>query len=240
MIKNILFIGNSHTYLHYMPRMLWELVHAGDSGFEQSIDQIIGEGVGLKWHWKNAPSLIKIRTGAWDYVVLQDLSGGPLEDLESFRTHARLLDEDIREQGVKTVFYMTWADKSRPCTQKIIADAYSRIAVELGAVLAPVGLAWEKAQALDVKLNLHHIDNRHANPNGAYLTACVFYTIFCNASPEGLPATLQIEGKIRLDLPEDRAGYLQKIAYETVKNLEVGRRDSEGGMRKPGHSVGLA
>ena len=89
-----------------------------------------------------------------------------MEDLGSFRTHAHLLDKDIREQGAKTVFYMTWADKSRPRIQKIIADAYSRIAVELGAVLAPVGLAWEKAQAQDVKLNFHHIDNRHANPSG--------------------------------------------------------------------------
>jgi hypothetical protein len=230
MIKNVLFIGNSHTYLHYMPQMLWELVYAGDRGFELNIDQITGEGVGLEWHWKNAPSLEKIRKGPWDYVVLQDRSGGPLKNLESFRTHARLLDGDIKDQGAKTVFYMTWADKSRPRTQKIIADAYSRIAVELDAVLAPVGLAWEKAKALDVKLNLHHIDNRHANPKGAYLTACVFYTVFFNANPEGLPATLQIEGKIRLDLAEDRAGYLQKIAYETVKNLEVGKRNSEGGM----------
>jgi hypothetical protein len=147
--------------------------------------------------------------------------------LGSFLTHARFLDEDIREQGAKTVFYMTWADKSRPRTQKIIADAYSRIAVELGAVLAPVGSAWERAQALDAKLNLHHIDNRHANPGGAYLTACVFYTVFFNASPEGLPATLLIKGKIRLDLAEDRAGFLQKIAYETVKNLEIEMRKAE-------------
>ena len=227
MIKNVLFIGNSHTYLHYMPQMLGELVHADDSGFELNIDQITGEGVGLEWHWKNAPSLEKIRRGTWDYVVLQDRSGGPLEDLGSFRTHARFLDEDIREQGAKTVFYMIWADKSRPRTQKIIADAYSRIAVELGAVLAPVGLAWEKAQALDVKLPLHHIDNRHANPSGAYLTACVFYTVFFNASPEGLPATLLIEGKIRLDLAEDSAGFLQKIAYETVLNAEVGMWNAE-------------
>jgi hypothetical protein len=42
----------------------------------------------------------------------------------------------LREQGAKTVFYMTWADKSRPRTQKVIADAYSRIAAELGAYLA--------------------------------------------------------------------------------------------------------
>ena len=122
---------------------------------------------------------------------------------------------------------MTWANKSRPRTQKILADAYSRIATELDAVLAPVGLAWEKAQALDIELNLYHIDDRHANPSGAYLTASVFYAVFFNVSPEELPATLQIEGKIRLDLAEARARFLQKIAYETVKNLELGMRNEE-------------
>jgi hypothetical protein len=224
---NVLFIGNSHTYLHYMPQMLGELAHAADNGFRLNIDQITGEGAGLQWHWNNEPSREKIRSKRWDYVVLQDRSGGPLEELESFRTHARLLDEEVRRQGAKTVFFMTWANKSRPRNQKILTDVYGQIATELGAVLAPVGLAWEKALDLDVELNLHHIDDRHANPSGAYLTACVFYAVLFNTSPEGLPATLQIEGKFRLDLAEDRAGLLQKIAYETVSNSEIGMRNAE-------------
>ena len=228
---NVLFIGNSHTYLHYMPQMLGELAQAADLGVELHIDQITGEGAGLQWHWNNPLSRQKIRSGPWDWVVLQDRSGGPLEELESFQTHARRLDEEIRQQGAKTVFFMTWANKSRPRTQKMLADAYSRVAAELGAVLAPVGLAWEKAQALDAELDLYHIDDRHANPSGAYLTACVFYAVFFNASPEGLPATLQIAGKMRLGLAEDRAEFLQKIAYETVSNAEGGRRNSEFGMR---------
>jgi Domain of unknown function (DUF4886) len=221
----ILFIGNSHTYLHYMPQMLVELARAAD--FRLHTDQVTGEGTNLQWHWNNASTREKIKSRPWDYIVLQDRSGGPLEELESFQTHARLLDEEIRHQGAKTVFYMTWADKSQPRTQKNLADAYEQIATELGAVLAPVGLAWEKAQTLDVELYLHHIDDRHANPSGAYLTACVFYAVIFNASPEGLPAALQIEGKIRLDLAADRAGFLQRIAFETVKNLEVGRRNEE-------------
>jgi hypothetical protein len=223
---NVLFIGNSHTYLHYMPQMFGELAQAADNSIQLNIDQITGEGAGLQWHWNNQPSREKIRSGRWDWVVLQDRSGGPLEESESFRTHARRLDEEIRRQGAKTVFFMTWANKYRRRTQKMIAEAYLQIAAELGAVLAPVGLAWEKVQALDVELNLHHIDDRHANPSGAYLTACVFYAVFFNASPEGLPATLQIEGKIRLDLAENRAGFLQKIAYETV--LEAKRMTIDG------------
>ncbi len=221
---NILFIGNSHTYLHYMPQMFVELAHAADKGIRLNADQITGEGAGLQWHWNHAPTREKIRSQRWDYVVLQDRSGGPLEDLECFKIHARRLNAEIIRQGTKTIFYMTWANKSRPSTQKILADAYGQVAAELGAGLAPVGLAWEKSQALDFELNLYHIDDRHANPSGAYLTACVFYAVLFNASPEGLPATLQIEGKIRLDLAEDRAGFLQRIAYETVLNGEVGLR----------------
>jgi hypothetical protein len=218
MALNVLFIGNSHTYLHYMPQMLVKLAEGAGRGIALHVDQVTGERAALQWHWNNTPTREKIRSRRWDYVVLQDRSGGPLEDLESFRTHACLLDGEIRRHGAQTVFYMTWSNKSQPETQVILADAYEQIAAELNAGLAPVGLAWEKVRALNDALNLYHIDDRHANPIGAYLTACVFYVVFFKTSPEGLPATLRIEGKIRLDLAEDRAGFLQKIAYETVMN----------------------
>ena len=228
---NVLFIGNSHTYLHFMPQMLEKLAKA--AGRELITDQITGEGAGLQWHWNNGPTREKIRSRQWDFVVLQDRSGGPLEDLNGFQTHARLLNEEIRALEAETIFYMTWAIKSRPHTQKILTDAYGQIAAELGAGLAPVGLAWEKARARDPAIDLHHLDGRHANPVGAYLAACVFYVVLFNASPEGLPATLQIKGKIRLDLAEDRAGFLQRIAFECgSRNAEVGGPKSEVGSRK--------
>jgi hypothetical protein len=181
----VLFIGNSHTYLHYMPQMLVRLADLADRGFTLQTDQITGEGASLQWHWNHSPTQEKIRSRQWDFVVLQDRSSGPLEELESFRIHARLLDEEIRRQGAQTVFYMTWANKSQPGTQKILADAYGQTAAELGAGLAPVGLAWEKARSLADELNLYHIDDRHANPTGAYLTACVFYTFFLTPVPKG-------------------------------------------------------
>ena len=87
------------------------------------------------------------------------------------------------------------------------------MATEVGARLAPVGLAWEKAQQSDPDLDLFHPDARHANPAGAYLTACVFYTVLLGESPEGLPAKLFIKGKNRVDLEDDRASFLQKIAF---------------------------
>ncbi len=44
MTLEVLFIGNSHTYLNYMPQMLLALVSAEDRGFELDVDQCTGEG----------------------------------------------------------------------------------------------------------------------------------------------------------------------------------------------------
>jgi uncharacterized protein DUF4886 len=218
-LLQVLFIGNSHTYFNYMPQMLAALTHAEDRGFELVVDQCTGEGAGLAWHWKNLPSRNAIREKPWDYVVLQDRSGGPLEEPNSFTRHAGLLNAEIRKQGAKTIFFLTWANRSRPDSQAVIADAYAMTAHKLQADLAPVGLAWQAIHRIDPDLDLHHRDGRHANPIGSYLTACVFYCVLFKTSPEGLPGSFLYKDKLWLDLEKERAFLLQKTAWETVSKL---------------------
>jgi len=212
---NILFIGNSHTYLHYMPQMLGQLVLAGDCNFELEADQSVGEGVSLEWHWNSESTRSKMRSRNWDYIVLQERSGGPLEDLKSFREHARLLDSEIKTLGAATILYMTWANQNRPGDAGVLADAYRQTATELKAGLAPVGMAWTGVHKSSPGLVLHHKDGRHASPIGAYLTACVFYAVLTRNSPLGLPAAFNIEGKKRPDQDQDQARLLQNAAWET-------------------------
>ena len=212
---NVLFIGNSHTYMNSMPGMLLALVEAENRGFELSVDQSTGQGVSLEWHWKHLPTREMIRSRRWDFVVLQDRSGGPLEALESFQQHAGLLDQEIKNQGAETILYMTWANRHRPETQALITDAYIKTAKILNAVLAPVGTVWEKARRMDPGIDLYHQDGRHANPVGSYLTACVFYSLLFKTSPEGLPGTLFAGGKTLVDLNENQAEFLNKAAFES-------------------------
>ena len=201
--------------------MLSALAHAEDRGFGLVVDQCTGEGAGLAWHWKNLPSRNAIREKPWDYVVLQDRSGGPLEEPDSFTRHAGLLNAEIRKQGAKTIFFLTWANRSRPDSQAVIADAYGMTAHKLHADLAPVGLAWKAIHRINPGFELYHQDGRHANPMGSYLTACVFYSVMLNTSPEGLPGRFFFKGKIWVDLEKERALLLQKTAWETVSNLGV-------------------
>jgi hypothetical protein len=216
---NLLFIGNSHTYLNYMPQMLAALANSETGGFEVVVEQYTGEGASLEWHWNNPPSREAIVKKKWDYVVLQDRSGGPLEEPDLFTRHARLLDAEIRKQGAKTVLYMTWANRQLPHTQPTLTAAYTNLAKEISAILAPVGKVWEAVHRVAPDFDLYHRDGRHANPAGSYAAACVFYAVLFNANPEGLPGTFSYKGKKRLALAEDQAKLLQRIAWETVSSI---------------------
>ena len=207
--------------------MLLMLANAEARGFKLTADQCTGEGAGLEWHWNNPPSREAIGNRRWDYVVLQDRSGGPLEDPVSFKQHADLLDGEIKKRGARTILYMTWANRQRPETQAALTEAYTNLATELKAGIAPVGMAWEAAHRVDPDFDLYHHDGRHANPAGSYLAACVFYSVLFKVTPDGLPGTFSYKGKKRLELTEDQALLLQKTAWETVLNLEVGMRNAE-------------
>ena len=221
MLHHVLFIGNSHTYYNYMPHMLSMLVKSENRGFELTIDQCTGEGAGLAWHWKNAPTRNALREKPWDYVVLQDRSGGPLEEPDSFTKHAGLLDTEIQKQGAKTVLFLTWAHRSRPDTQAVLTHIYKAAAQKFNADLAPVGLAWESIHRIIPEIELYHQEDRHANPIGSYLSACVFYSVMLNKSPEGLPARFNYKGKVWVDLEKGKASLLQKVAWETVSTLHT-------------------
>lgn len=211
----VLFIGNSHTYLHHMPRMVERLATVDGSDRKVLTEQVTGEGVDLAWHWNNLSTRQHIQSAAWDYVVLQERSGGPLEAAKRMWEHARKLDGLIRSQEGRTVFYMTWAPRSKPQEQTEIAAAYQKIADELDSLIAPVGLAWQRVLNQRPDFLLYHRDGRHASVKGAYLTACVFYALIRQRSPVGLPDILP-KSKGSLE-PEDVA-FLQQTAWEQIRH----------------------
>lgn len=197
--------------------MLVRLVEAANGDCSVAVEQSTSSGVSLQWHWNHEPTRDLIRRGEWDAVVLQERSGGPLEDKEAMHKYARRLRSEISKQGAQTVFYMTWARTYQPGTQSEITTAYTEIADELNATVAPVGVAWKHALDEDDDLRLHASDGRHAAPSGSYLAACVFYALFCGVPSTSLPGTLLIGDTTVVDLSHDRTTLLQTTAFETVK-----------------------
>ena len=205
----VLFIGNSFTYYHDLPKMISELAQAGKQRPMRHERETPG-GCTLEKHWKDGKALAKIQSRKWDFVVLQDQSQAPLKQRASMFDHAKKFDAEIKKQGAKTILYMTWALQNKSEDQPAISKAYLDLAKELKAQIAPVGNAWEAALKANKKLGLHASDKKHPNTTGTYLAACVFYSTIYGKSPEGLPERI---GK----LTDNEARSLQIIAWKSIQ-----------------------
>ncbi len=99
----ILFIGNSHTYLHKMPWIIAEMAAAENRDCAIFVEQCTGNGIGLKDHWHNRTTRDTIANKAWDTVVLQERSGGPLEDGAALKRYTVLQRPDHPEKSTKNI-----------------------------------------------------------------------------------------------------------------------------------------
>jgi hypothetical protein len=143
-------------------------------------------GASLRAHWNAGRAAKAIATGGYDYVVLQEQSTLPVKNAQRMAENVRLFDESIKQAGSETVLYMTWARQHSPETQQTIADAYSKIGKELGAIVVPVGLVWQDFLAQHDRPVLYDRDQSHPTPAGSYLAACVFLATLLKANPVGI------------------------------------------------------
>ena len=211
-MTRILFIGNSFTQRNDLPGMLAALAASAKPARRVETGRVIANGMALKTHWTRGEARELIRKKKWDFVVLQEQSTRPLKNPGLMHEYVRLFNGDIAAAGARTALYMTWARRDGFDRQDELADAYTGIGRELGAVVVPVGMAWKRALAGDPSLVLHDRDGSHPSPAGSYLAACVFYAALFSESPIGL--TTDVPGMNGEDAALLRR--LQDVARGTV------------------------
>jgi len=219
----ILFIGNSFTYTNQMPQILQGLAASRKRKIEVAMHA--PGGCTLEKHWQEGKAAEMIGSKKWDVVVLQERYMVPLENPKNMKEYAGKFHELIKKQGAKTVLFMTWAQQDKMATTRRIAIAYEETAKDLGATVAPVGLAWQKALSGNKPLTLHAADKLHPNEQGSYLTACVFFAALIDPKTDGLPGRLVFNGKELTNIPTADAARLQRAAREAVRE-EKDKQDS--------------
>jgi hypothetical protein len=212
----ILFIGNSFTNRNNLPGMLTRL-SAARPGIVVETERVIANGRALKTHWERGEARQAIESSRWDYVVLQEQSTLPLKNAGRMHEYVRLFDGEIRKRGAKTVLYMTWARRHEFERQKDLAQAYTDVGRAIGAIVVPVGLAWQRVLGEHPRIVLHDKDNSHPNLAGSYLAACVFVAALFGGKPAEMDAGhLPESDRIGADV----ARVLRDAAWETVRTLE--------------------
>ena len=182
----ILFIGNSFTNRNDLPGLVVKLAAAAHPSRHVVTDRVIANGRALKTHWERAEAAEAIRRERWDYVVLQEQSTLPLKNRRRMHEYVTLFDRQIREAGARTVLYMTWARLNAWERQDELADAYLSIGRDLGAIVVPVGMTWQRVLREHPEIVLHDRDGSHPSFAGSYLAACVFVATLFDVDPVGL------------------------------------------------------
>jgi hypothetical protein len=195
----LLFIGNSFTQRNNLPGLLAELAAA--RSLTVTYELISVGGASLRTHWNAGKAGKAIAEGVYDYVVLQEQSTLPMKNAKRMAENVRLFDEAIKRAGSQAVLYMTWARQHAPETQQAIADAYNAIGQELGAIVVPVGLAWQTFLSKHDKPLLYDRDQSHPTLAGSYLAACAFLAALLKTNPIGIesgPAGLDQKDRLEL------------------------------------------
>ena len=203
---HILFIGNSYTFVNGgIDKQLEGLAPSTETV------RLAVSGYTLEKHWTDGKALQTIRQGGWDYVILQEQSQTPIFGQKKFYDFAREFDQEIRRSGAKTILLMTWErpDSSNyGVTTANLAAAYTMLGAELGAKVAPAGLAFARSLRGKPDLVLYSQDG-HPTMDGTYLAACVLYGTIFEHSPAGNPYSDK-------SISTETRAYFQRIAAESL------------------------
>lgn len=185
-----------------------------------------------------------IASQVWDAVVMQEVSTAPGEygdkPVENFFTDGRSLAELIRKSSPESrlVIFQPWAREAKHSIyrgsskfsggpagmQEVIDGNINKLAAEIKAEVAPVGDAFLKCGELYPDLTIYLEDSHHANTEGCYLAAAVFFAKLLKADPRGLPPLLNVS--------EENAKKLQEVAWDVVSSSQGVASISSGSAKK--------
>lgn len=182
----ILMLGNSYTSANHLPLMLAEMtgaeVVAHTRGGARLAEQINpATKLGNK-------TLKALHDEKWDYVIVQEMSNGPITSKEKYKTNLSKLCGLIRKNGAIPVLFATWAYENNGkqlkkfgmeyedmiCSMK---ETFRETAKRTGCLLADVTTAFEQ-QAETVKL--YAPDGSHPSEAGSKLAARTIAKVIWN------------------------------------------------------------
>lgn len=226
---HILYIGNSYTYYHDLPRTIQNIAAniAQDFRMKLAYKAFTPGGCTFKRHLQNQDEMAAIKTGNWDYVVLQEQSTAPAKPTGIVQTetypYARQLDSlvHVYNPKAKVIFYMTWGHKdglrrsrgnyplinTYQGMQDRLIISYLEMAYQNDAWCAPVGMAWKRVRAERPYNTLYWPDCSHPSVLGSYLAANVIFATIIQRPFQ----TTCFNG-----LEPELAEYIQQVAQETV------------------------
>ena len=211
----VLFIGNSLTYVNDLPGTVADLAESvGDTIRVRSVAlpnfAVIDHALGLS----NAVDVIKSQS--WNFVVLQQ---GPTTvgvNRDTLIIATKTLDPIVKGQGGRTAQLMTWPQSNQTSLfPAVLASSQAAANSVANGMLVPAGDAWRAALEENPSITLYGFDGYHPAPLGTYLAALVVYEKVTHHDARKLPGVAVVAGN-SLSASETTVRFLQRIAHEAA------------------------
>jgi len=225
--KRVLFVGNSYFYynasLHFHAR---RVALAADPAWAKPFEYKSATIAAAPLAHHNIDHLITPGNlgvkEPFELVILQGNSTDAMSERNrnAFREKVIEFNAKITGRGGMTALYMTpahvkpskWA--ADPEMMRKTEELYVSVANEIGALVIPVGLAFEEAYRRRPDIKLHQpYDGSHPTLLGTFLGAYTIYATLYGKSPAGNSYNFHDQ------VSAEDAAFLQQVADDTVKKF---------------------
>lgn len=211
--QRVLFIGNSLTYTHNLPRTIADLARSVDET-PLVYRTVAYPDYALEDHWFSDIES-DIRRGDWQLVVMQQGPSSLLANQEHLRVWSQRLDGVVKDVGARSALYQVWPSVIYLGSFDAVRTSYRNAALNVGGMFIPAGEAWQTVWAADSGFAFYSGDGLHASRLGTYMTALVHFEMIYDRPATDLPDVAVVNGET-LSESTARVMFMQQKAHETV------------------------
>ena len=166
---SILFIGNSLTATHELPKLVKK--YAKQKGIKIKTKMVAIPNYAIEDHWNDGEVQKIITSNKYNYVILQQGPSSQSEGRQMLIDYGKKYKSLCSIHNAKLCFLMVWpALKYYPTFEGVIKN-YSDAATINNSILLPVGIVWKEQFDTTKNFDYYGPDGFHPSEKGSEITA---------------------------------------------------------------------
>lgn len=131
----------------------------------------------LEDHWKDGCIQVMIKSGNFDFVVVQQGPSSQAEGRHMLLEYGALIQQLCKQHDTTLAFYMVWPALANYTNFDGVILNYTEAATTTGALLCPVGQIWKQHFDQTNDFSYYGPDNFHPSLKGSEVAAETIYKV---------------------------------------------------------------
>ncbi|MDN3641137.1 SGNH/GDSL hydrolase family protein [Lutimonas halocynthiae] len=165
----VLFVGNSLSYSNNLPLLVSQA--ASDKDIIISTEILAKPNYALVDHWDEGELQAKIRSKAFDFVIVQQGPSSQPEGRKLLFKSIKKLHQICEENQIKLAVFMVWPSKQYYQTFDKVIKNHREVAEKYNTILCPVGEIWKAHFDKTNDFEYYSSDGFHPSLKGSQVAA---------------------------------------------------------------------